>query len=88
MKKIAAEANWFSSIPYFLRGHVPQFLGSIETNDNVSYRLEYLHLTALNELFVLSKLPSHIWNKILISCLEFLSLCRENQPEKGLLETH
>ena len=41
--------------------------------------MEYLHLTALNELFVFSKLPGHIWNQILTSCIEFLSLCQESK---------
>ncbi|WP_409048998.1 capsular biosynthesis protein (plasmid) [Proteus mirabilis] len=73
--KIAAEANWFATLPFDLRGYIPQYLGSKEVNGKVSYRLEYLHLTALNELFVFSELPSHIWNKILSSCIEFLSHC-------------
>lgn len=75
--KIAAEANWFSSIPYELRGNTPQYLGSECKDEKTSYRLEYLHLTALNELFVFSELPSHIWTHIISSCLEFLTLCQK-----------
>jgi len=80
--KIAAEANWFSCIPFALRGHIPQYLGSKKIKDKVSYRLEYLHLTALNELFVFSKLPSYIWTQILSSCIDFLSLCREHKSDE------
>ncbi|GAD80468.1 hypothetical protein [Vibrio ezurae] len=75
--KIAAEANWFAKLPYELRGNIPQYLGSKFEDGKTSYRLEYLHLTALNELFVFSKLPCHIWTQILTSCVEFLSLCKE-----------
>lgn len=77
--KIAAEAYWFENLPSKLRGNIPQFLGDEITNGKTSYRLEYLHLTALNELFVFSKLPSHIWTKIFGSCIEFLLLCQEHQ---------
>jgi hypothetical protein len=81
--KIAAEANWFAKIPAQLRGNIPQYLGSKVENGKTSYRLEYLHLTALNELFVFSKLPSHIWTQILESCVEFLSACTQYHPAEG-----
>lgn len=82
-EKIAAEANWFAQLPFALRGHIPQYLGCIESDSKISYRLEYLHLTALNELYVFSKLPSHIWSQILISCLEFLTACYEHKAPTG-----
>ena len=75
-KKIGAEANWFETIPVEMKGNTPQFLGSKDVNGKISYRLEYLHLTALNELFVFSKLPNHIWKQILENCLDFIELCR------------
>ena len=76
--KIAAEANWFAKLPFELRGYTPQFMGASEQDGKVSYRLEFLHLTALNELFVFSKLPSHIWVQILSNCIEFLSACKQH----------
>ncbi|MEM6231168.1 capsular biosynthesis protein [Shewanella scandinavica] len=79
--KIAAEANWFSTLPFPLRGNIPQFLGSQEVNGRISYKLEYVHLTALNELFVFSILPSHIWHQIFNSCIEFLLLCEEHKDD-------
>ncbi len=82
--KIAAEANWFENLPASLRGNIPQYLGSNFNNGKTSYRLEYLHLTALNELFVFSKLPSRIWTQILSSCIEFLLACKEHKsPTTG-----
>ncbi|CDS95355.1 capsular biosynthesis protein [Vibrio coralliirubri] len=81
-EKISAEANWFINLPFSLKGYTPQFLGMEEKNDSVSYRLEYLHLTALNELFVFSKLPSQTWNQILKSCMEFLVSCQKCIPDE------
>lgn len=75
--KIAAEANWFDTLPYSLRGYTPQFLGSTKNNGKVSYKLEYLHFTALNELYVFSELPSQIWKRILTECVAFLKACQQ-----------
>lgn len=79
--KIAAEANWFEQLPYPLRGYIPQYLGSSNEKGKVSYKLEYLHLTALNELFVFSKLPTQVWQQILSGCIEFLSACSKQCAE-------
>lgn len=75
-RKIQAEANWFSSLPYSLRGYIPQYLGSsVNEKSGCSYRLEYLHNTALNELYVFSEIPNMIWNNILDHCIGFLKDC-------------
>lgn len=76
-KKIAAEAYWFSHIPASLRIFLPQYLGKEENAEQVSYRLEYLHHTALNELFVFSKLPELVWHQILESCFDFINNCQQ-----------
>lgn len=74
-EKIIAEANWFKSIPYSMRGYVPQYLGDFLTQEQCfSYRLEYLYYTALNELFVFGELPINTWHQILNSCLNFIDL--------------
>lgn len=75
--KIAAEANWFAQLPYSLRGYIPQYLGSCEKDDRITYRLEYLHQTALNELYVFSELPVNIWEQILKGCVGFLKACEQ-----------
>lgn len=73
--KIKSEANWFKTIPYSMRGYIPQYLGDfLNKNQNFSYRLEYLHYTALNELFVFGELPANTWRQILNSCLNFIDL--------------
>ncbi|MFP2769117.1 hypothetical protein [Oceanisphaera sp. KMM 10153] len=84
--KITAEANWFSNLPYPLRGYIPQFLGYESASDGkVSYRLEYLHHTALNELFVFARLPSPSWRPILKSCIDFLTACRDFPAPEGVV---
>ena len=75
--KIAAEANWYDSVPPALRTFLPQYLGSASDGQTVSYQLEYLHHTALNELFVFSTLPELVWHQILNSCLEFIDNCQQ-----------
>lgn len=74
--KISAEAEWFTKLPAPLRGYTPQFLGCETSSDGkISYRLEYLHNTALNELFVFSRLPLPSWQSILKNCIDFLVEC-------------
>lgn len=75
-QKIRAEANWFDNLPPLLKAYIPQYLGSSEsTEGKFSYRLEYLHNTALNELFVFSEMPNIIWSNIIEHCLEFIDAC-------------
>jgi len=82
-QKIRAEANWFEQLPPILRGYIPQYLGSSYEGDSFSYKLEYLHHTALNELFVFSELPSIIWKQILNSSVEFLESCKQHPASLG-----
>lgn len=79
-QKIAAEAYWFEQVPPILRTYLPQFLGTQTQNGTVSYQLEYLHHTALNELFVFSTLPELVWKQILSSCLDFIDACQQHTP--------
>jgi hypothetical protein len=80
--KIFAEAQWFQNLPNNLKGFTPQFLG-IEKHDGVvSYKLEYLHNTALNELFVFAEIPLFVWEKILRRCIDFILKCKSTIPPK------
>jgi hypothetical protein len=73
--KIIAEANWFENAPYSLSVFTPQYLGKRVCDGVVSYKLEYLYQTALNELYVFGVLPEHVWEEILSKCVEFLKAC-------------
>ncbi|HIF9133600.1 TPA: capsular biosynthesis protein [Photobacterium damselae] len=77
-EKIKAEANWFENLPANMRNYIPQYMGSYLNNSKFSYRLEYLHQTALNELYVFSKLPTSSWNNIFKSCIGFIKDCESN----------
>ncbi|MEF4896030.1 hypothetical protein U9882_23215 [Escherichia coli] len=83
-QKIKAEANWFEQLPNIMRGYTPQFLGANDVDGRFSYKLEYLHHTALNELYVFSELPMMIWNRILDSCLDFIDSCLSHNAEVGV----
>jgi len=77
--KIAAESNWFATLPFSLRNYIPQYLGERNHEGRTSYRLEYLHNTALNELYVFSELPQKVWKRILTECVGFLKACSQEK---------
>jgi hypothetical protein len=85
-QKIKAEANWFNKLPGMLKTYIPQYLGHAESVEGkFSYRLEYLHYTALNELFVFSEMPNIIWKNILEHCLDFIHDCQaEVSPQQAI----
>jgi hypothetical protein len=85
-KKIKAEANWFDTLPAMLKSYIPQYLGHEESSEGkFSYRLEYLHNTALNELFVFSEMPNIIWHNIIEHCLNFIQDCNaEIAPQQAI----
>lgn len=76
--KIKAEANWFNELPAEMRNYIPQYMGSKNIQGKFSYRLEYLHHTALNELYVFSELPPVVWRNIFESCFSFIKCCQQN----------
>ncbi|NRA54411.1 MAG: capsular biosynthesis protein [Gammaproteobacteria bacterium] len=71
--KLAAEANWYRNIPGPLKIYTPQLLGWQHHANSFEYSIEYLHLTALNELYVFSKLPAFAWRKIINACCQFIT---------------
>ncbi|SDX34309.1 phosphotransferase [Marinobacter mobilis] len=91
-RKIEGEARWFESLPPMMRQYTPQYLGSPDKGGHsFTYRLEYLHHTALNELYVFADIPPLLWRKILQKCLTFLGDCRsypapEGQPSTSLAD--
>ena len=87
-EKIKAEANWFNSLPCMLKVYTPQYLGhTADAKGRFSYRLEYLHNTALNELFVFSEMSNSVWDRILTHCLDFIDECRaELAPDNSIVQ--
>ena len=80
--KMRAEANWFTLLPKSLKSYTPQLIALMENESKVGYQLEYLYLTALNELFTFGELPPFVWRKILSSCLEFVDSCLDYPAPK------
>lgn len=76
--KMRAEANWFQSLPDDLKVYTPHFIRELKDGDHHGYEIEYLYLTALNELFVFSSLPRFVWRRIFSACFEFLDACHHH----------
>ena len=83
-RKISAEAEWYETIPEGLRLYTPHYLGRVP--ENGGYRLEYLYLPTLAELYTFGDLPAYVWQKILNSCIGFLQNCWHYRPTPGSRE--
>lgn len=65
--KIYAEGNWFDQLPLPLRLYTPALLGLNEGKRDyigADYKLEYLYLLPLSDLFVFSRLAKGCWQTI------------------------
>jgi len=67
--KLKSEINWFKNFPNELDLYIPRF----NYMDEYNYKTEYLYLSALNELYVLGKLPKYVWKTIFESISLFLN---------------
>lgn len=85
--KMEAEYRWFNDIPEDLRIYTPHVFGFSDNGGSASYRIEYLYMSALNELAVFSALPGVSWQRILKACSEFL-LSARNTPGAVELTAH
>ncbi|MCA6063120.1 hypothetical protein [Thalassolituus marinus] len=81
--KMKAEYLWFSALPERLKIYTPHVFSLTEKSDSASYEIEYLYMSALNEIAVFSELPSVVWLRILQACNEYLSSAKYyNGPDK------
>jgi len=82
-EKIYAEGRWFDNLPYELRIHTPHLL-SLKKGDGLAefskYRLEYLYLLPLSDLYVFGKLPQRQWKTVFRSIQTTLSDFRYFKP--------
>lgn len=84
-QKIAAEGDWFKALPKSIRSYCPQLLDSgIDEKGQAYYKLEYLPLPPLNELFVHGRNPLFFWNKVFDLCNEFLNCCHTQIIESSI----
>lgn len=71
--KLAAEAAWYRHLPAPLRLYTPAFLGEETASDGSGcYRIEYLPIPSLHELFVFGDLGPATWGGIVGSCFDFM----------------
>ncbi len=80
--KIAAEADWFETLPAPLRLYTPAYLGRRgDSRRGEAYEIEYLHHPTLADLFVFGRLPRAAWETIFAAADEFLSACAARPME-------
>ncbi|MBU2977224.1 aminoglycoside phosphotransferase family protein [Alteromonas sp. C1M14] len=88
-EKIYAEGCWFDSLPYELRIHTPHLLSLEKENGTTGfsiYRLEYLYLLPLSDLYVFGKLPERQWKTVFNSIESTISDFKRWTPKEGELD--
>ncbi|PCC44090.1 hypothetical protein [Brevibacterium aurantiacum] len=73
-RKIRAEANWFNALPGDLRVYAPQLL--FRDDLRAEYRIEYLPMPPLNELYVHGRLSVPFWEQVFGYCDKWFSKAR------------
>lgn len=71
--KIAAEANWFKSLPPNLKKYAPSLWDEGEIEDCAFYEIEYYYLPSLANLFVFGENKCFVWKEIINSCVDYLN---------------
>jgi len=82
-KKIQGEANWYESLPDNLKYYMPRLFSNNSDDEVASYKLEYLYLLPLSDLFVHGNLSGSAWNGILSSCKTVLREFKLSLPENS-----
>ena len=85
--KILAESNWFGVIPANLRMFTPALLGE-GTDPRPWYKLEYLPIPSLHELFVFGGLEDGSWRHIFDACFYFIRNCLEMDKAELMAPKH
>ncbi|MBW8190750.1 aminoglycoside phosphotransferase family protein [Neiella marina] len=72
-EKMAAEVNWFELLPSQMTINTPKLVAkTIHSNKVTGYKLEYLYLLPLNDLFVFGELSVGAWKQIFSAATEVL----------------
>lgn len=79
--KIKGEIKWFLGLPNHLKQYVPAILDWNLEDLNVYYKIEYLYLCTLSEIFVFGENELFVWKNIIKSCYEFIDGCFETSKE-------
>lgn len=79
-EKIQAERAWFGDLPDPLKVYAPVVVDAPAPPGGAAYRIEYHHLTTLNDLFVFGRLPTSVWRSVFEACSEFLGVAGSIKP--------
>jgi hypothetical protein len=80
--KIKGEIKWFLDLPVHLKQYVPAIVDWNLDDLNAYYKIEYLYLCTLSELFVFGENELFVWQNIISSCNEFITGCYKSSNEK------
>jgi hypothetical protein len=78
-----AEASWFEQAPAQIKPFLAPYICRLDGNGDLApsgYQLEYLHLAALNELYVFGRLPERVWRRIFHACDAYLRTASSLAP--------
>lgn len=78
-QKIEGEINWFEKFPIQLDLNLPRFVNL----NSGSYKIEYLYLNTLSELFVFGKLSKIVWTRIFNTLKSFLTKLHSYKTDTG-----
>ena len=73
LKKIKAEIFWYNNFPLNLKKYIPNMIYHQSSKENSFYRLEFLPVMPLNEIYVNCSKTSIFWKKIFTLCKKVLS---------------
>ena len=76
--KIEAESAWFASLPNDFKHHCPQYLGLTNDLKGISYEIEYLPSTPLNEIYVHGNQTVVYWDKVFLKLQDIFSDSRKS----------
>ena len=93
IEKIQAEINWYQNVPGEIRILLPQHIEERNSTESNSYRMEYLPIPSLAEIFVFGNNSKYFWlnisellEKYFTSC-QALSLTESQTVQSQLIHT-
>jgi hypothetical protein len=86
--KIKGEISWFRALPPNLKHYAPALLDWNVDDKNVFYKIEYLYLCTLSEMFVFGENEIFVWKNIINSCNEFINDCNSESIVKVKASTY
>ena len=80
--KIDAEWQWFKNLPVGMRIYAPNLIDYGQLDSGAPYyKIEYLALVPLNEVYVHGRNSTHYWSNVFELCANFLQDCKLNKSK-------